>query len=273
MNISVLILTHNEEKCIKRALSSVISWSDDIVVLDSYSSDGTEKIVSSFPNVRFIKNKFVDFSTQRNFGLHEIVFKNEWVFMLDADEMCTAELMKEMIGNISKEDNGSISYMMRRKDFFNGQWVKIHFSVWFERLVKPKEVHFVGTVHEKISSNSRQGKIQSCFLHYPFENGIHHWINRHSAYALTMAEIELREKRHIKITELFNINPQKRQCVLKTFYQQLPARWAIYFLYKLIINKGVFCGINGITFVALETIYHYLVAVNLRVLIKGRQCQ
>ena len=91
-NCSVLILTKNEEKNLQECLDTV-KWSNDIVVYDSYSIDKTEKIALS-NGCRFIRREGQDLSKlfggdesqHRNWGLHNIDFYNEWIFILDADE-------------------------------------------------------------------------------------------------------------------------------------------------------------------------------------------
>src|ERR1039458_2159661 len=92
--ISVLILTRNEELNISRCLDSV-QWSDDVLVLDSFSDDRTFEIVKT-RGVRVLQNRFINFAEQRNFGLSQGSLKHEWVLHLDADEVVTPELQREM---------------------------------------------------------------------------------------------------------------------------------------------------------------------------------
>ena len=83
MCVSTLILTFNEELNLPRCLAS-LSWCDDIVVLDSYSSDRTEQIANA-AGVRFVQRTFDDYATQRNFGINQIDYKYPWILMIDAD--------------------------------------------------------------------------------------------------------------------------------------------------------------------------------------------
>ena len=94
MSISILILTLNEEKNLPACLEA-IAWCDDIVVLDSFSTDGTVEIAKKF-GVRVYQRQFDNFAGQRNFALTNFDFRHEWVFHLDADEIITDELKSEM---------------------------------------------------------------------------------------------------------------------------------------------------------------------------------
>lgn len=268
---SVLILTLNEDKCISNAINSVLKWSDDIVVIDSLSTDKTTEIVNSFECVRLYEHEFKDFGDQRNFGLHQVKYKNEWVFLLDADEVCTDELAQEMIDVISEEKATLISYSVRRRDFFNNKWIKVHASVWFERLVKHDEVLFTGIVHEKLNSAKKQGELKERFNHYPFSKGITNWITRHSIYAEKMAVVELEQSLNFKIMHLFSPKNDLRNTAQRAIFRKLPFRYVFYFLYKFFIKGGYRNGIDGFYFVIIETFYQFLVNVNVRLLRNGKR--
>jgi glycosyltransferase involved in cell wall biosynthesis len=264
MTISVLILTLNEECCLASAIESVRNWSDDIVVLDSGSSDATEAIARSYQNVRFIRNEFVDFSVQRNTGMHSIDYKNEWLLLLDADETCPTDLLNEISEVIENADTETISGIVRRKDYHNGKWIKIHSSGWFERIVRPKKVSFTGIVHEKLAHSGRQVRLNNYLHHYPLAKGIHHWVVRHSDYAKKMAQIELQSSSQLFLRHLFSNNPILRTKALKALYLRLPGRWLIFFLHRLLLRGGLSGGIDSLQLTILETFYHFLVVANIR---------
>ncbi len=81
MNVSALIITLNEGINLPNCLAS-LKWCDDIVVLDSFSSDNTETVAREM-GARFVQRKFDDYASQRNFGLNEIEYKHKWVLMVD----------------------------------------------------------------------------------------------------------------------------------------------------------------------------------------------
>src|SRR5579883_959262 len=92
--ISVLILTKNEESDLPGCLESV-SWSDDVFVFDSLSTDRTEEIARKH-GVNFVQRKFDGYAKQRNAALEGLPFRYDWIFILDADERPTPALAEEM---------------------------------------------------------------------------------------------------------------------------------------------------------------------------------
>src|SRR6266536_6534387 len=90
---SVVILTLNEEHNIADCLRA-LSFTDDIVLVDSHSTDRTVEIAESFPNVRVYRRTFDTEYKQRNFALHEVEYKHDWVYICDADERVPADLAR-----------------------------------------------------------------------------------------------------------------------------------------------------------------------------------
>jgi glycosyltransferase involved in cell wall biosynthesis len=119
MKISVIILTYNESKHIRRAIQSVKSISDDIIIVDSYSIDKTIEISKKL-KAKIFKNKFINQAQQFNWALNNIKIKNNWILRLDADEYLSKELIIEIKKklpeiNLNKEING---ICLIRKQFF-----------------------------------------------------------------------------------------------------------------------------------------------------------
>lgn len=119
MKISAVIITYNEEKNIDRCLKSLIGVVDEILVVDSYSSDRTEEICL-VAGARFIKNKFEGHIQQKNFAMN--LAANDWVLSLDADEELTPELRKS-VESVNLE-NSNVAYAVKRLTSFCGQWIK-----------------------------------------------------------------------------------------------------------------------------------------------------
>ena len=115
--VSGLIITHNEEKNIREVLEC-FDFCDEIVIVDSFSTDKTLEIAETFPNVKIIQNKFENFTKQRNLALDNA--KNDWVLFLDGDERITLELKAEIIETLNSE-NKKDAYYFYRKFFFEGK--------------------------------------------------------------------------------------------------------------------------------------------------------
>ena len=100
--ISALLITYNEEKNIQRYLDDVEDYADEILIIDSYSTDKTEEIARKHSKVQFVKRVFDDFTNQRNYGIS--LAKNEWITFFDGDEGIPAKLKNEIISTVQQPD-------------------------------------------------------------------------------------------------------------------------------------------------------------------------
>ena len=122
MSISILILTLNEELNLPGCLESV-KWSDDIVVLDSFSTDRTIEIAKASGS-RVVQIKFDNWASHQNWAMENIFFKHDWVFYLDADERMTDDLRAEITAIASNRNEKTVAFYCGRKNFFMGRWIK-----------------------------------------------------------------------------------------------------------------------------------------------------
>ena len=168
--ISGLIITFNEEKNIQEILDD-FSICDEIIVVDSFSSDQTVTIAKQNPKVKIIQHAFEDFTKQRNVALDAAA--NDWVLFLDGDERITPELQKEMISELNKDDKKDAYYFFR-KFYFAGK--PIHFSGTQTdknfRLFRKSKCRYVADkkVHETLEVEGTIGVLKNKLLHYSFEN-------------------------------------------------------------------------------------------------------
>lgn len=169
--ISALLIVYNEEKNIEEALKSV-EFADEIIVLDSFSTDNTTEIIKSkFPNVKLYQNKFEDFTKQRNLCISYA--KNDWILFLDADERITPELKTEILKEIKKPVTQK-AYFFKRKFFFMGE--KVNYSGTLNdkniRLFKKEVAHYDENkrVHEGLSNVENPGTLQNYLLHFSFDS-------------------------------------------------------------------------------------------------------
>src|SRR5262245_19563339 len=105
--LTVVILTYNEEANIAQALDSVAGWANEILILDSLSTDRTLEIARQY-GCHMAQNKFENYGRQRNFALDQLPFETEWVFFLDADEWLPDDLKREIAEVVAgnPEENG-----------------------------------------------------------------------------------------------------------------------------------------------------------------------
>ena len=167
--LSVTIITFNEEKNIKDCLDSV-KWADEIVVIDSFSTDRTVEICREYTD-RVYQNKWQGFVDQKKFALTKA--SHNWVLSIDADERISDELreeIKEVLSDNLKHDG----YYMPRKTFYINRWI-LHCG-WYPdhkiRLFKKDKGRWEGTrgtaIHESVKVNGRVGYLKGDILHYSF---------------------------------------------------------------------------------------------------------
>jgi len=122
--ITGVIITLNEEKFIERCLRSLAGVVDEIIVVDSFSNDSTEKICKTF-NVKFHQHQFTGFMDQKNYAVSLAL--NKYILSLDADEVLSDELQKSILRE--KNDLKSDGYYFNRLNNFSGQWIR--HSAWY----------------------------------------------------------------------------------------------------------------------------------------------
>ncbi len=257
-NFSVLILSYNEEIDIKDCIKSV-SVSDDIVVLDSFSTDKTKQYTTNL-NIRFFERKFDDYSNQRNYGLHNIQFKNKYVLLLDADERATLALNTELLEICNSNDKQLTPvYLVRRKVVLDNKILKwnLSSSIWVERFVIPTEVKFFGSVHEKLIFEGNYSFLKEHLIHHQFSKGINNWIERRKKYALMQQyNILIHNDTNTPSCSILN----KRIKFKRKIFDKLPFSHLLYFIYNFFFKFTFLDGYVGLKYISLESYSLYLTA-------------
>lgn len=169
-SLTALVITYNEEENIKEALNT-LAFADEIIVVDSFSTDRTCEIVSSFTNVKMVQRTFDNYALQRNYALS--LASNKWILFIDADERITQELQEEIITVINSKNSSAAYYMYR---IFMFQNKKLHFSGWqtdkIIRLFKKENANYnlEKTVHEKLVPNGKFDRLKNKLIHYSYKN-------------------------------------------------------------------------------------------------------
>jgi glycosyltransferase involved in cell wall biosynthesis len=252
-NVSVFVMTLDEEANIERCLGSV-QWSNDIVVLDSLSRDRTVELARGFAGVRVFTRPFEDFSSQRNFGLRQIEYRNPWLLMLDADEEVPVELAAEilaMAGRGSADPHDA--YLLRRAVIFEGKrllW-NLTSTVWIARLLRPPRVHFEGVVHERAVFPGTYGLLRGRLDHHLFHKGLEDWRARRVSYARAEARTGS-EQAPGRPSSMLGRGAMARHLARKALFRRLPAPGVIYFLSTMLFRWPFLDGLRGLRYVLLE---------------------
>ena len=171
--ITATIITLNEEDRIGEALAS-LACCDEIIVVDSGSTDRTREIASSC-GARVITRPWQGYSLQKNFAADQA--RHDWILSIDADERLSIELADEIVKWKNKPlaagDRHKVSaYSMPRRAFYFGKWIR--HSGWYPdrkvRLYNRHYCHWEGTIHEDLKVDGSVDRFNGDLLHFPFNN-------------------------------------------------------------------------------------------------------
>lgn len=169
--ISAYILSFNEAEKIEAAVSSVL-WADEVVVVDSFSTDLTAEIAKSL-GARVVEMPFNGFGDLRNRAIEACT--HDWIFSLDADERCTEEVRDEVLLLLAGSPTND-AYLVPRRSFMMGRWIKG--SGWYPNFRQPQLFRKGGMrytlepVHEgyEVLSGKPVGTLRSAIWQIPFRN-------------------------------------------------------------------------------------------------------
>ena len=258
---SIIILTYNEQKSLQGCLDS-ISWCDDIVIIDSYSSDATSEIAEK-NNVKVYQNKFTDFAQQRNFANETITYKHEWVFHLDADEHFTPALRAEC--NKALDDYEYGAFLVPAKEILWGTWLKYSAGTVYQmRFHKLSDARFEQYGHGQREADLKKGmgKLNEAYKHYFFSKGLNHWFFKHLKYASEEVENEKNVSfKKIPFGKLINGKSIEKRRVLKAISYKIPFRPIFKFLYMYVFKLGFLDGAVGFRFCIMKSMYEQIIVL------------
>jgi glycosyltransferase involved in cell wall biosynthesis len=241
--ISALIITYNEIGYVEKCIESV-SFADEIIVVDSYSTDGTYEYLLNHPKVKVIQNPFKNYTAQKSFTLNQA--SHDWVIFLDADEVVPDELQHEIVNTINGEKK-HVAYWFYRKFMFQKE--RLRFSGWQTdknyRLFRKSKVNFSNKriVHETLDVDGTSGILRNKLIHFCYKD--------YESYRSKMLCYG-----RLKAKEAFDKNKRFSYALLI-----LKPMWKFFNSY--VIRLGFLDGIKGITICHLDALcdverYHEL---------------
>lgn len=268
--ISVLILTRNEQQDLPACLASV-AWSDDVHVFDSFSNDETVAIAQA-AGARVHQRTFDDYATHRTTALRELPFKHPWLFLLDADERPTPELVAEMLQAVASASQTISGYRLRRRDFLFDTWLKhAQISPFYIRLIRPERARYTRAINEVLEVDGPIAELSAPLDHFPFSKGIAHWVDKHNVYSTMEAELIHRQQflqNPSLTTAIGHSDFHQRRLHQKAIFYRLPWRPVLKFLYMVFIRGAVLDGRAGLGYAALQSFYEHLIVLKTRELVR-----
>ena len=261
-NVTAMIFTLDEEIHLPSCLAA-LAWTDDVIVVDSFSTDRTEEICRA-AGARFFQHRFEGFGKQRMWALENTSPRHEWVLILDADERVPPELAEEMKRAVAAAPDTVAAFRMKRRFHFWGRWLRYSslYPTWVVRLVRRGRVEYVNRGHAE--TQSVQGETASLEHDLIDENlkGMDEWFERQNRYSTREAEYELAQEREpFPWGALFSSDPMARRAAAKRMAAAAPLRAQLYFLYSYLLRGGFLEGRDGLVFCAMKSEYQRMIVV------------
>ena len=265
LKVSVLLLTFNEAKTLPRCLAA-LDWCDDILVLDSGSTDGTVEIAER-AGARVVQRPFDNFAAQRNFGLKAGAFRHDWVLHLDADEVVTPTFRDRLLA--LEPSAGIDAYRVPSKLMLHETWLRYAgmYPTYQVRLGHRDRLRFkqVGHGQREDLPLEQVGTFDEPYLHYNFSHGLASWLRKHVRYAEDEAELLARTRRGAaeSLDRLSGGDATSRRRALKRLANYLPLalRPAARFFYILVWRRGLLDGRHGLLYALMLSIYEGMIGV------------
>jgi glycosyltransferase involved in cell wall biosynthesis len=270
--LSVVFPVLNEEENLPAALASV-TWADEVIVVDSGSTDATAAIATG-AGTRVVWFEYrPGLPKKKGWSLNNIEFRNEWVLFLDGDERVTSSLQAEIEQVL--QDPQHDGYYLDREMFFRGRKLSCYRPDWNLRLFRHAQTSIEdlglfdlpGTgdneIHEHFLVKGSTGFLKSALLHNDYR-GIAPWIERHNRYATWEAHLYKRWREQPVGFRLGAIkDPVARNRMLRRVWVRLPCRPVLRFFIWLIGKQGFRDGSNGLIYAFLMGWYELIVGLKL----------
>ncbi len=268
--VSVIVPVKNEAGNLRRCLPA-LDWADEVIVVDSRSTDDTCDVASEL-GARVVQFQFNGvYPKKKNWALENVPFRNDWVLIVDADEVVVPELADEIKTRIASGE--AEGYYLNSKYFFLGRRIKHcgYSECWNLRLFQHRLGRYErmpdqtggrsgdNEAHEHVELNGRVGRLTHELDHHAYPT-IASWVEKHNRYAVWEAAMYERFLNEPIPTTIGRGKRFKR--MLKKIYLRLPMRPAIRFLYAYVFRLGFLDGKPGLVFCTLLSFYDFLAWAN-----------
>jgi glycosyltransferase involved in cell wall biosynthesis len=251
--ISVIILTFNESKNISDCLESVKGLTDDIIVVDSGSTDNTLAIASSYSTTIY-HNPFENYSKQRNWAFQNVNTKYGWILNMDADHRLTIEFVDELrqlfVKGIPSGING---FMASRRTMFLGRWIRYggHYPVYHGILFRKGHGQCENKEYDQHFIIEGQSQVLKSDVIDIITDSLTTFVTRHNKWATLEANdiLNMADKEgKIKPNKSGNVMEQRRYQRMKYYSYPIFLRVFIYSFYRYILKRGFLDGKPGLVF-------------------------
>lgn len=253
LDLTVIILTYNEEIHIRRCLENVCPIAKKVIVVDSPSSDRTVQICQEFDNVEVVVHKYPgNQAEQFNWALDNLKIETEWILRLDADEYLTPELVEELKEKLPRMDEGVSALSLSRARAYFGKVLHhgIVNGIWITRIFRIGKARYEKRLMDE--HLSVEGEIVRMEHQFVDDNRmtIGQFTIKHEGYASREATLLLDAEYHLTDTSAMpkdHGEEVEKKRAQKERYARMPLFWRAfaYFIYRYIIKLGFLDGKEG----------------------------
>ncbi len=231
--VSALVTSFNSERRLGACLAG-LSWCDEILLIDSFSTDSTLEIAAGFPGVRVVQHEYLGGAAQKNWALPRL--RGDWILIFDSDEVCTTELRDEIL-TLLKEGAAHNAYTIHRRVYFLGK--RIRFSGWkndkVTRLFRRGTARYENRrVHARLITDGPAPRLDNSMLHYMVDS-VSEYVTRTLKYSRWGAAQAFRDGKRVGTASLL-IRPTYR--LLRTY----------------VLQFGFLDGVHGLLFCMLQAV-------------------
>ncbi len=266
--VSAIIMTFNEKLNLKECIDSVIEYVNEIVIVDSFSTDETISIADSY-KIKWYQNKFINYSKQFIWALENAEIKNEWILRLDADERWTKEGFEELRYSIEYDKADGVYVKM--KIFFMGRWIRHggfypnYFLLVYKKSKGKMEERWMDE-HITVNGRTLISDIDVYEMNYDRQKNISLWTDKHNNYSTREAVEFLIQKHKLKsidtVAKFWGNKTERKRWFKEKLYFHIPLflRPFLYYIHRYFFKLGFLDGKEGF-------IFHYLHAFWYRFLV------
>jgi len=277
--VSVIVPIKNEAANLPRCLDAV-QWADEIFVVDSRSTDGSIEMAEA-RGAHVVQFNFNGvWPKKKNWALENLSFRNEWIFILDADEVLPSEAEAEFASAIANAGD-IVGYWINRRFMFMGKWLHhAYYPNWnlrlfrhalgrYEKLTDAATDSGDNEVHEHVVVRGRTARLSAEMDHYAFPS-VAVFVEKHNRYSNWEAQVAPDTLMSGSAGKISGTNVGTRRC-LKLLFLKMPFRPLLRFLYVYIWQTGFLDGVEGYYFARLHGFYEFLSVAKTRELEKQRR--
>ena len=277
--VSVLVPIRNEAGNLPRCLESV-RWADEIIVVDSQSTDGSIALAQEH-GAQVVQFDFNGtWPKKKNWALENVAFRNDWIFILDADEALPPAAQDEFARAIANAAE-TAGYWINRRFMFMGKWLRhSYYPNWnlrlfrhslgrYEKLTGANTHSGDNEVHEHVIVQGPTSRLRVEMDHYAFPS-VEVFVEKHNRYSNWEARVAVDALHNLNSGKISSRSVNRRR-KLRTLAKAMPFRPLLRFLYVYIWQKGFLDGVEGYYFARLHGLYEFLSVAKTRELEKARK--